>query len=72
MKTDSVSKSSSSTLLFLLLNMSLLAKVSIREDSFFQSQKVCGKWFKEERILKKILISVLSSEKVLKTFKSEK
>ena len=52
--------------------MSLLAKVSICEDSFFQSQKICGKCFKEERILKKISISVLSSEKVLKTFKSEK
>ena len=49
-----------------------LAKVAICEDSFFKCQKIFGKCFKEERILKKISISVLSSEKVLKPFKSEK
>ena len=34
-------------------------------------QKIFGKCFKGERILKKISISVLSSEKLLKPYKSE-
>ena len=36
----------------------------ICEKSFFQSQKILGKCFKEERILKKISMSVISSGKV--------
>jgi hypothetical protein len=55
----------------LLEFISDLAKVAICKDSFFQSQKIFGKCSKEEKILKKISISILSSEKVLKPFKSE-
>ena len=49
-----------------------LAKVAICEDSFFQCQKIFGKCFKEDKILKKISISVFSSKQVLKRFKNEK
>ena len=78
MKTDSVGKSSSNTLLFFTIFLIEyvceydLAKVVICEDSFFQCQKIFGKCFEEDKSLKIISNSVLSSKKVLKPFKSEK